>query len=95
MIKYKHIETYKPIKITIFKRGRKMKIKPKGTSYSKKKVIVGECYKCKRTVIFEKMYIVHNGSYVLKFCTECVHSIIECIHVNEEAKKESQDKKSI
>lgn len=55
-----------------------MKIKPKETHYAKKKVImIGECCKCKRTVIFEKIYIAHNGPYRWNFCTGCIHSIEE------------------
>ena len=60
-----------------------MKIKQRQNHFAKKKgVIQGECCKCKRTVIFEKMYIDHNGMYRWNFCTECIHSI-------EEAKKAS------
>ncbi|MCI8361613.1 MAG: hypothetical protein HFJ41_00350 [Clostridia bacterium] len=55
-----------------------MKIKPKETHYAKKKVImIGECCKCKRTVIFEKIYIAHNGPYRWNFCTGCIQSIEE------------------
>lgn len=55
-----------------------MKIKPRETHYAKKKtVILGECCRCKSTIIFEKMYIAHNGPYIWKFCTECIHSIEE------------------
>lgn len=55
-----------------------MKTKERPNHFAKKKgVILGECCRCKRTVIFEKMYIAYNGPYRWNFCTECIHSIEE------------------
>lgn len=55
-----------------------MKIKSRPNHFAEKKgVIVRECCRCKRTVIFEKMYIGHNGPYRWDFCTECIHSLEE------------------
>ena len=59
-----------------------MKLKPKENLYAKKRIMISkECCKCKKTIIFEKMYIGHNGPYKFFFCTECINS--------EEAAKEA------
>lgn len=56
----------------------KIRIKPKETHYAEKKMmLIGKCWKCKRSILFEKMYIGHNGPYKWKFCTDCIHSIEE------------------
>lgn len=55
-----------------------MKIKPKENHYAKKEfIVIGKCCKCKSVILFEKMYIGHNGPYRWDFCTECIHSLEE------------------
>lgn len=59
-----------------------MKLKLKKSLYAKKKFVISKkCGKCKRTIMFEKMYIGHNGPCKFFFCTECINS--------EEAAKEA------
>ena len=51
-----------------------MKIKQRQNHFAKKKgVIQGECCKCKRTVIFEKMYIINIKTPRI-FCI-CVNDV--------------------